>query len=423
MLEALLMLKKSLFRTILCHGGFMMHCTRKITDQLYYVGQSDRRLALFENVYRLDDGMAYNSYLLLDDKTVLFDCVDHAVERQFLENVEYVLGGRKLDYLVVHHMEPDHSETIAALLEEYPNVTLVGTSKAHALLKQFFEFKKEPAFTEVKENDTLDTGHHKLTFVMAPMVHWPEVMVTYDATSHILFSADAFGTFGALSGNIFADEFEYEHRMLDEARRYYINIVGKYGMQVQMLLKKASVLDISMICPLHGPIWRENLAYIIDKYNTWSSYASELDSVLIVYGSIYGNTENAAQVLSTKLAERGVKNMGLYDVSKTDIATLVSEAFKYKTIVFASSSLNAGLFLNMENLLLDLKAHFFQNRNVALIQNGSWAPSALKCMTEILGSMKNIKLIEHKVDIRSSLKESQLSDLDQLADSLAATVK
>lgn len=399
-----------------------MHCTRKLTDDLYYVGQSDRRIALFENVYRLDDGMAYNSYLLLDDKTVLFDCTDQSVEHQFMENVDHVLDGRKLDYLVLHHMEPDHSGTINELMIRHPETTIIGTAKAHALLLQFFTFTSEPKFLEVKENDSIETGHHRISFILAPMVHWPEVMVSYDNTTGTLFSADAFGTFGALSGNIFADEFDYQHRMLDEARRYYINIVGKYGPQVQMLLKKASALDIRRICPLHGPIWREDLGFIIGKYDLWSRYASEENSVLIIYGSIYGNTENVAQVLSTKLAEKGVRNMGLYDVSKTDIATLVSEAFRYKTIVFASSSLNAGLFLNMENLLLDLKAHSFQKRNVALIQNGSWAPSALRCMSEIFSGMKEIKLIEHTVDIRSSLKESQLEAVDQLADSLVATL-
>lgn len=399
-----------------------MYCTRKITEDLYYIGQSDRRLSLFENIYPLENGVSYNSYLLLDDKTVVIDCVDKAISNIFFENIEHLLNGRKLDYLFIQHMEPDHSATVDELILRYPDVTIVCTQKAKEMIYNFFENTKAKNFLVVKEKDTLCTGKHNFTFLTAPMVHWPEVMVSYEITSKTLFSADAFGTFGSLSGNIFADEIDFEHEFLDEARRYYFNIVGKYGVPVQTLLKKASAVEINTICPLHGPIFRENLEYIINKYNTWSLYQSEENSVLIVYSTIYNNTENAVEVLSTKLAELGVKNMGLFDSSKTDTSYLLSECFKYKTIVFASSSYNAGLFPKMETLLLDLKAHAFQNKNIALIENGSWMLTAQNCMKEIVQSLKNVNLIEPTISIKSSLKEEQLAQIEELAKALVNTL-
>lgn len=399
-----------------------MYCTRKITEDLYYIGQSDRRLSLFENIYPLENGVSYNSYLLLDDKTVVIDCVDKAISNIFFENIEHLLNGRKLDYLFIQHMEPDHSATVDELILRYPDVTIVCTQKAKEMIYNFFENTKAKNFLVVKEKDTLCTGKHNFTFLTAPMVHWPEVMVSYEITSKTLFSADAFGTFGSLSGNIFADEIDFEHEFLDEARRYYFNIVGKYGVPVQTLLKKASAVEVNTICPLHGPIFRENLEYIINKYNTWSLYQSEENSVLIVYSTIYNNTENAVEVLSTKLAELGVKNMGLFDSSKTDTSYLLSECFKYKTIVFASSSYNAGLFPKMETLLLDLKAHAFQNKNIALIENGSWMLTAQNCMKEIVQSLKNVNLIEPTISIKSSLKEEQLAQIEELAKALVNTL-
>lgn len=399
-----------------------MHCVRKVADDIFYVGASDRRAAKFESLHALDNGMAYNSYLIVDGKTVLIDCCDRSVEGVFMENVEHVLQGRRLDYVVVQHMEPDHSATLADLLLRHPEATVAGSARTRTLLGQFFPREEPPAFLEVREGDALETGRHSLRFIAAPMVHWPEVVVTFDAASGILFSADAFGAFGALSGNIFADESDAGDVLLDEARRYYFNIVGKYGAQVQALLGKAAKLDLRMICPLHGPLWREDLPFIVGKYDLWSRYGWERDSVLVLYGSVYGNTENLASVLCGALAERGVRNLAMYDVSRTETSKLLAECFRYRAIVFASSSLNAGLFPAMEGLLLDLKAHLFQNRTVALVQNGSWAPSALRRMEEIVGGMRNIALVRHEVDIRSSLKEAQLPAVAALADALAAAV-
>lgn len=305
-----------------------MKNVRKIAEDLYWVGASDRRLALFENVYPLSDGVSYNSYLYVDEKTVLLDTVDHSVSRQFLENVKGVLGERTLDYVIVNHMEPDHCAVIEELMIRYPNLHVIGNAKTIGMIKQFYDFDVDSRAEIVKEGDTFSTGKHELKFVMAPMVHWPEVMVTYDMTDNILFSADAFGSFGALSGNLFTDETEFGCAELDEARRYYTNIVGKYGMQVQALLKKVSALEIKMICPLHGLIWRENLGTFIEKYQTWSTYMPEEKSVLIVYGSVYGNTENAAEILAGKLADKGIKNIKVRDISKTDISYVLADAFK-----------------------------------------------------------------------------------------------
>lgn len=400
-----------------------MHNTRQISPRLHYVGNSDRRLALFENVYPLPDGVSYNSYLITDDKTILLDCTDQAVSRQFFENIGYLLQDRPLDYLVIHHMEPDHSATVEELLLRYPDVTILGTARTRQMMHQFFHLESEPSFIEVKDGDTLETENHCLNFITAPMVHWPEVMVSYDSTDKTLFSADAFGTFGALTGNIFADEFDFNHQMLDEARRYYFNIVGKYGAQVQLLLKKAAALEVNLLCPLHGPVWRQGIGEIVNLYNTWSSYTPELNSVLVIYGSIYGNTQNAAEILSGELAILGVRNMGMYDASKTDVSILLSECFKYHTIVFASSSYNAGLFSPMEHLLLELKAHNFQNRHVALVQNGSWAPSSMRCMKEILSQMKNLTILEEVADLRSSVGENNLTELKALAKALSETLK
>lgn len=399
-----------------------MYCIKKIKDDLFWVGGTDRRLTLFENAFPIPRGVSYNAYVLKDEKTVLFDTVDNAISDQLFENLEAVLEGRTLDYVIVNHMEPDHASTLSEVVRRYPDVKIVCNAKTVAIIKQFFDFDIDSRAVIVKENDTFCTGKHTYTFVMAPMVHWPEVMVTYDTTDKILFSADAFGTFGAMNGNIFADEVNFERDWLDDARRYYTNIVGKFGASVQTLLKKAAGLDIQMICPLHGPVWRENISWYVDKYLTWSSYAPEEKAVMIAYGSIYGNTENAANILACRLADRGVRNIAVYDVSATHPSVLVSEAFRCSHLVFASVTYNGGIFTNMERVLGDLKAHALQNRTVALMENGSWGLIAAKQMKEIISTMKNMEILEPSVSIKSSLKKEQEAEIEAMADAIAASV-
>ena len=400
-----------------------MHCVKKVTDDLYWIGGSDRRLALFENVYPIPRGVSYNSYVLLDEKTVLLDTVDASISGLFFENLEYVLNGRTLDYLIVNHMEPDHCAVIGDVVRRYPDVKLVCNAKTVPMLKQFFNFPVEDRTVIVKEMDTLCTGKHTFAFVMAPMVHWPEAMVSYDTVDKILFSADGFGTFGAINGNLFADEVNFERDWLDDARRYFINIVGKYGVQVQNLLKKAATLEIKMICPLHGPVWRENLGWFIEKYDTWSSYKPEDQAVMIAYASIYGNTENAAEILASKLADKGVKNIAMYDVYVTDPSVIVSESFRCSHLVFAAPSYNGGIFTKMETVLSELKAHSLQNRTVAIMENGTWAPVAGRQMREIFAGMKNIELLEEGVTIRSAVKEAQEASLEALAEKIASSLQ
>lgn len=397
-----------------------MQNSRKITDDLYYVGASDRKLALFENIYPIPRGTSYNSYLLLDEKTVLLDTADAAVAEQFFENVEGVLAGRKLDYLIVNHMEPDHCALIQNLVLRHPELTVVTTAKAAVMIRQFFNFDLDSRLQTVAEGGTLSTGRHTFTFVLAPMVHWPEVMFTYDTTDKILFSADAFGTFGALNGNIYADEVNFDRVWLDDARRYFINIVGKYGTQVQNVLKKAAAIDIQMICPLHGPIWRQDLGYFIGKYDTWSKYAPEEKGVLIVYASVYGHTAAAAEKMASLLAEHGVKGIAMYDASHTHVSQLVSEAFRYSHIVLASSTYNCDIFTPMENFLTDLKAHNWQRRSVAIIENGSWGPMSGKLMRALLEQMKEINILGENVTLKSALKDEQLPALEALANAIIA---
>ena len=393
-----------------------MHCVKKIRDDFFWVGSSDRRLALFENVFPVPRGVSYNSYLVIDEKTVLLDTVDRAVSNQFFENLEYLLADKTLDYLIVNHMEPDHCASMSELLLRYPGVTVVANQKTINMIKQFFDFDIDARVMVVKEGDVLDTGKHKFTFVMAPMVHWPEVMVTYDSFDKTLYSADAFGTFGAINGNIFADEVDFENQWLEDARRYLTNIVGKYGAQVQAALKKALTLDIQMICPLHGPVWRENLGWFIDKYQKWSTYTPEDHNVLVLYGSIYGNTENAAAVLAGKLADAGEKNIAMYDVSVTDPSYLLSEAFRCDRIIFACPTYNGGIFPKMETLLHELKAHNFQNRKVAVFDNGTWAATAGKQIREMLSQMKNMEIMEPCLSVKSALKADQLEEMDKIVE-------
>ena len=396
-----------------------MNCTRLVTSDIYYVGSSDRRLALFESVYPIPRGVSYNSYLILDEKTVLLDTVDRSVSTVFFENIKALLDGRKLDYVIVNHMEPDHAATLSELRLRYPEATFVATQKAVDMMGQFFDSTTATPFMAVKEGDSLCTGRHNFSFVTAPMVHWPEVMVSYDSTDKVLFSADAFGTFGALGGNIFADEYDFQRDWLDDARRYYTNIVGKYGVQVQNLLKKAGGLDIKFVCPLHGPIWRKDIAWFIDKYDKWSSYTPEDKSVLIAYASVYGDTENAANILATELAENGVRNIAMYDVSTVHPSVIVSEAFRCSHLVFAATTYNMGIFVNMEIALNDIKAHNLQNRKVAILENGSWAPASGKLMRELISSMKNMTIIEQSTTLKSSVKAQNVDDIKAMARALA----
>ena len=401
-----------------------MQHARKITADVWYVGGNDRRLAKFENCFPIPNGVSYNSFLVLDEKTVLLDTCDKAVGGIFLENIEFLLKGRSLDYIVVNHMEPDHAATLADVLIRHPEATVVGNAKTHAMIRQFFELNLQGRIQTVKEGDTLCTGRHTFRFVMAPMVHWPEVMVTYDEADKILFSADAFGTFGALNGNLYADQTDIEKDWLPEGRRYYANIVGKYGTQVQTLLNKAAGLEISMICPLHGPIWRsaKKIEWLIGTYAKWATYRAEDHEAVIFYASVYGGTENAAGVLADALGERKVRNIRMYDVSVTDVSYLVSEAFRADHLVFLSTTYNNDIFPAMEFLITDLKAHNLQNRKVALIENGSWAPVAGKKITEYFSGMKNLTVMGSTITMKSTVKEPQRVQLEELADIIAASI-
>lgn len=399
-----------------------MHSTRKVTDDLIYVGGSDRRLSRFENLFPIPKGVSYNSYVLLDEKTVLFDTADESISRQYIENVVHALNGRPLDYMVVQHMEPDHCAMIDDMLRRYPEAKMVCSAKAVGMFAQFYGTDVAARALVVKEGDKLSTGEHTLHFVMAPMVHWPEVMVTYDEKDKILFSADAFGTFGALAGNIFNDEITFDTTWMNDARRYYTNIVGKYGVQVQALLKKAASLDIEMICPLHGPIWRKDLGLLLEKYQKWSTYEPEDKTVMIAYATMYGNTENAANVLAGMLADKGVKNIAMYDVSETDVSELVAESFRCSHLVLAAPTYNSGIQPKMEAYLSDIKALNLQNRTVAVIDNGTWAATAGKQMIGTLESMKNMTILENTISIKSTLAENQLGALEALADELAKQV-
>lgn len=399
-----------------------MHSTRKVKDDLIYVGGSDRRLSRFENLFPIPKGVSYNSYVLLDEKTVLFDTADESISRQYIENVVHALNGRPLDYMVVQHMEPDHCAMIDDMLRHYPEAKMVCSAKAVGMFAQFYGTDVAARALVVKEGDKLSTGEHTLHFVMAPMVHWPEVMVTYDEKDKILFSADAFGTFGALAGNIFEDEITFDTTWMNDARRYYTNIVGKYGVQVQALLKKAASLDIEMICPLHGPIWRKDLGLLLEKYQKWSTYEPEDKTVMIAYATMYGNTENAANVLAGMLADKGVKNIAMYDVSETDVSELVAESFRCSHLVLAAPTYNSRIQPKMEAYLSDIKALNLQNRTVAVIDNGTWAATAGKQMIGTLEGMKNMTILENTISIKSALAENQLGALEALADELAKQV-
>ncbi|MBV7276170.1 FprA family A-type flavoprotein [Clostridium sp. PL3] len=399
-----------------------MYCIRKVTEDLYWIGGNDRRLELFENIHPIPRGVSYNSYVLLDEKTVLFDTVDWSICRQFLENLEKVLDGKTLDYMVINHMEPDHAACVEEIILRYPDVKIVCTEKA-ALFMHQFGFHIDGKITEVKEGDNMSFGKHNVVFVAAPMVHWPEAMVTYDTTNGVLFSADAFGSFGALDGKLFNDEVNFDRDWIDDARRYYTNIVGKYGPHVQSLLKKASTIDIKFICPLHGPVWRNDFAYLLDKYDKWSRYEPEEKGVMIVYATMYGNTEAAANSLATKLVEKGIKNVVMYDASKTHVSYLISETFKYSHLVLASVTYNLKIYPPMFDYIMDMKALNLQKRTFALIENGSWAPQSGKLMRELLEEMKEMTILDNEISLNSTMKETDGILMDDLVLSIAESMK
>ncbi|BCZ44602.1 FprA family A-type flavoprotein [Clostridium gelidum] len=399
-----------------------MYCVRKITEDLYWVGGNDHRLALFENVHPIERGVSYNSYLLLDEKTVLFDTVDWSICRQFLENIKGVLGNRTLDYMVINHMEPDHAACIEEIILRYPKVKVICTEKAFMFMHQF-GFDIEKNIIQVKEGDTMSFGKHNVAFVAAPMVHWPEAMVTFDTTNGVLFAADAFGSFGALDGKLFNDEVNFDRDWIDDARRYYTNIVGKYGPHVQALLKKAGGLQIKFICPLHGPVWRNDFGYLLDKYDKWSRYEPEEKGVMIVYGTMYGNTEAAASDLATRLVEKGMTNVVMYDVSKTHVSYLISETFKYSHVVLASVTYNLKIYPPMLDYIMDMKALNLQKRTFALIENGSWAPQSGKLMRGLLDEMKDMTILDNEISVNSSMKEEDGDLMDAIAESIIESMK
>ena len=399
-----------------------MHNVRKITEDLFYIGCSDRKISLFESAYPVKDGMSYNSYLIRDVKTVLFDTVDKICAEQFYENLEVALDGNHLDYIVVQHMEPDHCALLAEVVKAHPDVKIVCSQKTVGMIKQFFTFDIDSRVIVVKEGDTLNTGRHEFQFIMAPMVHWPEVMVTYDKTDKILFSADAFGSFGAVNGNLYDNEVNWERDYLDEARRYYTNIVGKYGLQVQMLLKKAAGLDIKMLCPLHGLMIKENIDLFLEKYDKWSKYEPEEDGVLIAYSSVYGGTESAVSLLAAKLADSGVRNIKMFDVSITHPSFVLSEAFRFSHIVIATTTYNAGIFESMETFLHILASHNLQNRKYVIIQNGSWAPACGGQVKEILEKLKGSELLDDSICIKSTLKEEQITLMDNVVNTMVKSL-
>ncbi len=382
----------------------------EVTNYVKYIGVNDKTIDLFESQYKVPNGISYNSYLIRDEKNVVMDTVDGRMTKDWLNNLEEALEGDKVDYLVVSHMEPDHASNIELLSNKYPEMKIVGNNKTFMYIKQFFNISNlEERQVMVKEGDILNIGKHTLQFFMAPMVHWPEVMVTYEQSEKILFSADGFGKFGAL---------DVDEEWVDEARRYYFNIVGKYGAQVQALLKKASNLDIKMICPLHGPILKENLEYYINKYDIWSSYKPEDEGVFIAYASIYGNTKAAAIQMAKLLEEKGVKQVVLADLTREDMAEAISNAFRFGKIVLASSSYNSGIFPPMEQFLHHLEGKNYQNRKIGIIENGTWAPSAGKCIKSILDNMKDITICEPMVTIRSRMNETSKSQMEELAKEL-----
>jgi flavorubredoxin len=393
---------------------------KEISKDIWWIGGSDRRLAKFENLFPLPNGVSYNSYLVMDEKKALFDTADESISEQFMENLKGTLGDAALDYIVVLHMEPDHCSQISNVAAKYPDVTIVGNSKTFTYIDQFFPELKNIKRQEVKEGEVFSTGKHQFSFVNAPMVHWPEVMFAYDSESKALFSADAFGTFGAVDSGIFADEYDFEKKYLADARRYYANIVGKYGAQVQMVLGKAKALDIQMICPLHGPIWRKDLDWFIDKYQKWSTYEAEDDETVVIYGSLYGHTKSAAEAVARLIREKSEKQVSVYDASKTDVSELISEVWRCRKIVIFCPTYNGGLYPPIEGFINDMIALGVQKKVFALAQNGTWAPATVKLMTDKLTALKNVEIVEATLTIKSALHNGDRELIDNFVDAIVA---
>lgn len=400
-------------------GVLTMKNTKLVAKDTVWIGGSDRRLALFENLFPLPNGVSYNSYVVLDEKITLFDTADVSVADQYLENLHAVLGEKKPDYLVVLHMEPDHCSLLQTVLNQYPETTVVSSMQTFKFISQFFPELKIENQLVVKEGDTLCTGAHTFHFVAAPMVHWPEVLLAYDDADKALFSADAFGTFGALEGGIFADQYDFEAHYLDDARRYYANIVGKYGAQVQAVLKKAAGLEIEEILPLHGPVWRENLGWFLEKYQTWSSYAPETDDILVVYGSLYGHTASAAESFASVLEEKSGKHVVVYDASKTDVSYLIAEVWRCSKVVLFCPTYNGGMYPSISRFIEDMKALAVQNRTFALAENGTWAPVTARLMRKELETLKNCSILDTTLTIRSALSAADEAALDDFAAAVA----
>ena len=399
-----------------------MYCVRKVTNDLYWVGANDHRLALFENCFPIPRGVSYNAYCLLDEKTVLFDTVDWSACRQLLENLAYVLDGRELDYLLVNHLEPDHAACIEEILLRHPKVKLISNEKAFMLMRQFGFHVDGHECIEVKEGDTFSFGKHTVTFVGAPMVHWPEAMVTLDVTDGVLFSADAFGTFGALNGVLFADEVDFDRDWLDEARRYYTNIVGKYGPQVQALLKKAAGLDVRMICPLHGPVWRKDLGYFIDKYDKWSRYEPEVKGVLIVYASMYGNTEQMAEAIAAELSAQGIKNIVMHNVSKSNPSYIIADIFKYRGLIIGSPTYSNQIYPEIESLLSKILVREVKGRYLGYFGSFCWAGAAVKRMGEFAEKSK-FEIVGDPVEMKQAMKDITYEQCENLARAMAERLK
>jgi flavorubredoxin len=400
-----------------------MFNTHEIAPGLHWVGGNERRLQRFENLFPLRFGIAYNSYLIVDEKTCLMDTVDISISQLFVDNIEHVLNGRKLDFLVVNHMEPDHCGNIENIIKRYPDVKFIGNAKTFQFFEQFYSFDAKANYMLIKDGEELNLGSRSLRFYTAPMVHWPEVMMTLDYTNHILFTSDAYGTFGAHNGTYFADEMDYRRDHLDEARRYYSNIIGKFGIPVQNIMKKLSNEVIDMICPLHGPMYRnEELALILDKYEKWSKYIPETNSALIIYGTMYNNTESVADKLATRLGQFGVRDMRVYDVSEFDPSYLVSEVWKYSHIVIASPTYNSGMFYKIYNLLHELVSLNLQNRKFSIVINSSWGGQTLESIQAMIAKMKNVEIIGEPLLIKSTLREENSESLDALAKQISDSI-
>ncbi len=400
-----------------------MHCEHELAKGLYWIGGDDKRLGIFEGHHPVPHGMAYNNYLLLDEKTVLFDTIDRAVEERFFETLDYLLADRKLDYIVVHHMEPDHSATLGTVAKQHPDAKLICTATCKKLIAQFLGDEIAERAMIVKDGDSLETGTRTLAFALAPMVHWPEVMVTYDVEDKILFSADAFGSFGALDGRLFDDMYDFKNELLDEMRRYYTNIVGKYGTQVNELLNKADTLDIKMVCPLHGPILRDHIDDLKEKYRKWANYEPEDDAVVIAYASVYGGTRDVAEKLAFKLSDAGIHDLALFDLSVTDPSYVLSEAFRASNIVLASVTYNAGVFPKMNELVDCMVDHNLRRRRFSFIQNGSWGPIAGKKMMESIEKIPEAEVVGELFTIKSRMTHEQDGELEALAQAIVNSIR